>query len=53
VLSGGDEGGSIIERDSVVKAETENGVTGQIVVYNDIVSVVTEPILAGQSVTVL
>lgn len=43
---------SIIERDFVVEAETEDGVTGRIVVYNDISSVVKEPILAGQFVTV-
>jgi hypothetical protein len=31
---------------------TEVWLTGQIVVYNEIVSVVRDPILAGQSVTV-
>jgi hypothetical protein len=37
----------------VLGVGTAGRVTGQIVVYNEIVSVVTEPILLGQSVTVL
>jgi len=52
VLLRSGEGDSIIERDFVVEAETEDGVTGRIVVYNDISSVAKEPILAGQFVTV-
>jgi len=46
VLLRSGEGDSIIERDFVVEAETEDGVTGRIVVYNDISSVAKEPILA-------
>jgi hypothetical protein len=47
VLSGS-EGGKF-----VVEAGTTGGSTGRVVVYNDMVSMVNEPILAGQFVTVL
>ncbi len=44
---------SAVACDVAMGVETEVAVTGQIVVYDEIVSVVTLPMRAGQSVTVV